>query len=341
MKWITVCYFVIKFTYCFAQEPLSYQLAVDYGSILGAENSSNNISGLSFDINRQTSGKSYWQANHNYPQVGLNVNLRNLNNYTSLSYSVSVVPYLEFNVLKKPAGTVQVKHGTGLSWIFGELNANKEQPVGSRLNAASLIDVGFHFNSSKNINFKPGLLLTHQSNGNVISPNKGLNTAAVYFQARYYPNGKLREKVSVKTETEFRRWRPEIRLTTGFYNYDNEQKSISTNEQILLSIGYQHNTKFRTSVGGELLLQPLKVRPFASVYVEENVLFGHLITKYGFGYYVNYTPLLPGRMYEKIGIAWFPFKLKNQIGQGFSLGTAIKAHGFQAANIDVSVGYLF
>lgn len=341
MKWLFIILTLIKLTSAFPQKHYSYQLTADYGTILGTNAPKSNISGISFDINRQTSGGNYWQADHNYPQMGLHVNARNLNDYTSLSYAISLIPYLEFNVLRKSVGTLQIKHGTGLAWFFGKLDAEKMQPIGSRLNAASLIDVGFHFTSLKNLEIKPGIVLMHQSNGNILTPNNGLNTAAVYFQGRYYPNGKLKERTTVKTETDFKRWRPEVRFTTGFYGYDRELKTIKTNQQLLLSVGYQHNTQFRTHIGGELLFTPLANRPFTSVYLEENVLFGHLITKYGFGYYVNYSPVLPGKTYGKVGIAWFPFKLDKQIGRVFSIGTAIKAHGFQAANIDVSAGYLF
>ena len=124
-------------------------------------------------------------------------------------------------------------------------------------------------------------------------------------------------------------------------DYNKELKAVEINFQVLGMIGFQHSTRYRSSAGLELLFLQRNVEPVSSFYLEENVLIGHLITKYGLGVYLNKQGLNGSRLYEKVGIAYFPFKLNNHVGRGLNIGTAIKAHGFKAQNIDFSVGYLF
>ena len=341
MRIIFIVIAFLKIGICSGQKHFTYQLGIDYGSILGAESyEGRNVSSVFLDISKLTNGEKYWQADHKYPQMGITLNSRNLHNYKSLSHVFSVVPYLEFNLLANKFGVLQVKHGTGLAWFTGEFNSVYEQPIGSRLNAASFIDLGFELNFGKHLKFKPGVSLYHQSNGNVLLPNNGLNTATVYLQGRFISNTKPIERQAKDTKINLKNWTHEVRLTSGLSQYNKELKALKMNFQLLGMIGFQHSTRFRTSGGLEMLFLQRNIEPVSSFYMEENVLIGHLITKYGLGVYLNKEGLNGSILYEKVGIAYFPFKLNKHVGRGLNIGTAIKAHGFKAQNIDFSVGYL-
>ncbi|MBK8603596.1 MAG: acyloxyacyl hydrolase [Saprospiraceae bacterium] len=42
--------------------------------------------------------------------------------------------------------------------------------LGSRFNATSIIDLGFSFDKGSNSDIKSGILISHISNGNLVSP---------------------------------------------------------------------------------------------------------------------------------------------------------------------------
>ena len=296
--------------------------------------------GFTLDLNRQTNGESYWQADHKYPQMGLQMTGRFFPESDILKSAFTLIPYLEFNVWKTNFGTLQIKHGTGLAYVSGNLKSAEQSLLGSRLNAATMLDAGYQFKSKSAIELKIGFLASHISNGNLIRPNAGLNSWLTYANLVYFPSHKLNAQPIFEKELPTKRWRFRAGVVIGFYDYRKEEKRIERNLQLSLLAFYQHSTRFRTGAGLEVgrLNSGKKIQPAACL--EEEVLFGHLVTRYGLGAYL--TQPLPGeaRTYEKVGIAWYPGKLKNQIVQGFSIGTNIKAHGLKAAHVEVTLEYL-
>ncbi|WP_373511533.1 acyloxyacyl hydrolase [Persicitalea sp.] len=296
--------------------------------------------GFTLDLNRQTSGEKYWQADHKYPQIGLQLAGRFFPGNRILKNNFTLIPYLEFNVWKSDLGTLQVKHGTGLAYVSGDL-LNSDQPLlGTRLNAATMLDLGYQFKSKTALEIKVGALVSHLSNGNTVQPNAGLNSALAYINLAYFPGNKLDVRRPLAVITDFKRWRFRIGSAVGFHDYTREHYLLHKNWQVSLLAFRQHTTRFRTGLGLETgrLGSGSKVQP--AVYLEEEVLIGHLVTRYGLGAYLTQPLPNEGRIYEKVGIAWYPGKLENQIAQGFSVGTNIKAHGFRAAHVEVTAGFL-
>jgi len=326
---------------CNAQQ-LSYQISPVYGYKFQRKNFfTQPISGLTLDINRTTNGIKYWQSDHKFPQMGLQFMMRDFDKQSPHRLTFSAVPYLEFNILKSNLGRLQIKHGTGLAFVAGHKKGNVKSLLGTKLNASSVIDLGYSFNSKGKFNVKPGLLLSHVSNGNLVSPNKGINAVFAYFQMAYCPKKLPVNYIHNRKIFPGKRWRPEYRLSFGLYDYVKEEKKIGLKLQHLVMQTYLHNTRFRTGLGTEFMHDAAFDDVIISVYAEESVLIGHLVTRYGLGIYVNDIPVNSSRIYEKVGLAWLPFKLHDSVGQGLSIGTDIKAHKFKAVMIDVYVGYLF
>lgn len=325
----------------FSQDGLSYQAGLLSGFILkGKLNKEKSILGGYIDINRKTTGKKYWQADHNYPQMGLNISVTELNNYDQLKFSYAAIPYLEFNLTDGPMGQLQVKHGTGLAIVTGKIDGSDDQLIGSRLNAASILDLGYNYTEGGNYAIKMGLRLSHVSNGNLVNPNSGINSLALYLQLNYFPGQMQQKLIPYEKNTSFKRWSREGRISTGLYNYKNEENTINVDYQILAMLTYQHNTRFRTGAGLEVIFPDNKSSTTA-IFLEESVCIAHLVTRYGLGIYINEIQDVKSRIYEKVGIAYFPLRLKNEIARGLSIGADIKAHRFKAAHIDLTIGYLF
>ena len=334
------CIFFIQ-NWAFTQTGISYQAGLSYGYIMnGTITKESSLLGFNIDINKKTNGKNYWQSDHKFPQIGVKITALDLNNYDGLKYSISAIPYLEFNLLNLDIGKLQLKHGTGLAYVAGRFDPSTDLVLGSRFNATSIIDLGFSFDKGSNSDIKSGILISHISNGNLASPNSGLNSLSIYIQYNFFPNQKGQDLIKHEKNTFYNKWGLDGRFSAGLSNYIKDQNSVNISFQDLSMITYQHNTRFRTGAGIELII-PENDKVKFGIYAEETVCIAHLVTHYGLGYVVSGEPNKKNRLYEKVGIAWFPFKLQNEIGCGLYLGADIKAHKFKAAHIDISIGYLF
>ena len=297
--------------------------------------------GFVLELNRQTSGRNPWQADHGYPQMGLQLAVRGFPGTNHLHQVFSLVPYLEFNLGKSKIGQWEIKHGTGLAYVTGGFDQLKRPPLGSRLNASSLLDVGYQFKTHSSFEFKTGMAVSHVSNGNLVRPNAGLNSWLAYGQLVYFPRGKLESRLNHEPMTDFRRWRYRLYIAQGLYDYRKAEGRISQNWQMGLLAQYQHNTRFRTGGGLEMGRLGKKGTMQPAAYLEEEVLFAHLVTRYGLGAYLSEPLPDERRTYAKVGIGWYPFALQNRIPHGFSIGASIKAHGFRAAHVEWAAGYTF
>lgn len=328
---------------CLAQKPgFSVQPGFQYGKVTaaGLDGKASQQFGFTLDLNRQTSGESYWQADHKYPQMGLQLTGRVFPDNDVLKSAITAVPYLEFNVWKTNFGTMQIKHGTGLAYVLADIEGASQTLLGSKLNAATMLDAGYQFESNANFELKIGVLASHISNGNLVRPNAGLNSWLTYANLVYFPKGKLGTRPIFEKQLPAKRWRLRAGAAVGLYDYEKKETRIEQNLQLNFLAFYQHSTRFRSGAGLEVGRINPKKRVQPAIYFEEEVMFGHLVTRYGLGVYI--TQPLPGesRIYEKVGIAWYPGQLKNHIPQGLSIGANIKAHGFRAAHVEVAVGCL-
>ncbi len=343
-KYGLVVLLVVTGGVCMGQQPgFSLQPGLQYGKIISSttENNENRQVGFVVNLNRQTAGESYWQFDHKYPQVGLEGAVRFFPENPFLKSAFTLIPYLEFNIWKTSFGTLQIKHGTGLAYVTGDLKSTSQLLLGSQLNAATMLDAGYQFKSQSVLELKIGASVNHISNGNLIQPNAGLNSWLTYINLVYFPKNKQNARPTFVRQLPGKRWHLRLGAGLGFYDYQKEESHIQHNFQVTTMAFYQHSTRFRTGVGLEVGKSGSANRIQPAAYLEEEVLIGHMVTRYGIGVYLGQSQPVGGRAYEKVGIAWYPAPLKSHIPRGFSIGTNIKAHGFRAAHVEITSGFLF
>ncbi len=327
----------------FGQSRLSVQPSFRYGQVMGQSGDlKKQLYGFSVDVSKSTSGECYWQTAHKYPQAGLQFSVAG-SSQAMLGKAFTLIPYLEFNIWKTSFGTLQIKHGTGLAYVTRRyhISSNPENKLlGTKLNAASMVDLGYQIKVSEKWDVKAGASIGHISNGNLVQPNGGLNSLSGYGTLIYYPQGRSQRLKVPQVVPELKRWRYRISAMVGFYDYDKEAEKFHTNNELSVLAFYQHGVRFRTGVGLEVSRLNVGTRPVPALYAEEEVLIGHLVTRYGLGWYLSHADE-SAALYEKVGIAWYPFPLKNQIAERFSIGTSIKAHAFRAAHVEISAGFTF
>ncbi len=255
-----------------------------------------------------------------------------------------LIPYMSFTLWKSNYGTLRIKHGTGLAYAtrpYHALSNPDNLLIGSKINASSMIEAGYEIKLSSHWALEAGASLSHTSNGRIIAPNQGLNSYSGYGSVIYrysrMKNAAPSPDSSMRNGTP-KRWRYRLAGLIGMYDYERSNKALILNRQISAMVFYQAGTRFRPGLGIEV--SRLAEKPNTSIYAEGEVLFGHLVTRYGLGGYLS-GKNEEGRIYEKVGIAWYPFHLVNQVPEKFSIGASIKAHGFRAAHIELSGSYLF
>ena len=212
---------------CLGQKPgFSVQPGFQYGKAAASTLNSEDLYqfGFTLDLNRQTGGEKYWQADHKYPQMGLQMAGRFFPESTILKNTFTLIPYLEFNVWKTNYGTLQIKHGTGLAHVSGDLKSSEQLLLGSQLNAATMIGAGYQFRSKSALELKIGVLASHISNGNLIRPNAGLNSWLTYVNLIYFPKGKLDTHPIVEKELPTKRWRMRAGTAVGFSRLQKRRK---------------------------------------------------------------------------------------------------------------------
>ncbi|MBA3683522.1 MAG: acyloxyacyl hydrolase [Bacteroidetes bacterium] len=329
----------------FSQPGASWQLQLLAGESLidkaGRIKPETHNFGFSIDYSKKTNGKRYWHYANNFPQAGLHLTFKNLGNDSIYGHAVSLMPYLEFNVLTHKLGIFQIKHGAGIAYItktHSDIYNPRNRLVSTHLNASFILDLGYRFFISNKLDIKPGVVLHHMSNGGFKLPNRGVNTAFAYISISYYPSGKKIEITDHEKEKNFPRFRYRVGTAFGFYNH-RKGRDMDVNPQFLAMVFYQHNSVFRSGLGMEVGT-PANSPTQLSYYVEEEVQFAHLITRYGFGAYILNKRISGEDFYSKIGMGYYP-KIKNKIPQGLYIAAHLKAHVFTAAHIELSTGYTF
>ena len=297
--------------------------------------------GVAIDFFRKTAGKKYWQFAHNYPSMGLSFTARSLGNNRVYGNAYSVLPWLEFDVIRFRKSAFQIKHGTGLAIIdrkYHPVQNPKNVAISTTLNATSVLDFGYRIYLTEHTGLKAGYIIHHYSNGGFKLPNSGMNTGSFYAALAWYGQGWETGETAHAEIKAFNRWRYRVATGSGFSNYRGNG-NIDWNLQLNGMAFLQHNTRFRTGLGIESgRLNKGKVQ--TTLYLEEEVQFGNLATRYGFGGYLIHKNERGEDFYSKIGIAWYP-KVTGQIPTGFFVGSMLKAHGFKAAFVELNTGFVF
>ncbi|MBB5283901.1 hypothetical protein HNQ92_002027 [Rhabdobacter roseus] len=327
---------------CLAQS--SWEVLKQVGKLAtrASERNTTRLPVLGMEVNwlRATSGEKLWQRAHGLPNLGLSLAIRNVGNPALYGYDASLVPFLEFNLLRRPHTAVHVRHGTGLGYVTRRHEPSRNpdnQLLSTHLNAASFLKVGLEARLGKYLLAEGGLDLRHLSNGNLFLPNLGLNTLGLYagLQWASAPAAPSRPGTLDRRRSRWG-WSPSLALgvsqqrKAGPHQFDWQLSTLAV---------FQHDLRFRALGGAEALFRQGQLRQ-VGILLGEEVLFGRLGVRYLLGGSV-YNAFDTGFLYEKVGVAYYPFRFNSEVPQGMYVGTSIKAYGFRASFVEVSAGFVF
>ena len=206
--------------------------------------------GLELNWLRHTNGEKLWQRAHGLPKMGLSFTARNVGNPTQYGYDASLVPFLEFAILRKSGSTLHVRHGTGLAYITRPYAPDRHptnELLSTHLNAASFVKVGMETRLGKYLRAVYGVDLRHLSNGNLFRPNLGLNTLSLYAGVQW-SSGPEQSTLPALLDRRRRRWGWSPGLALGVSQQKNTDRHQFDAQLSTLAV-FQHDVRFR-ALGG-------------------------------------------------------------------------------------------
>nr|NQU92019.1 acyloxyacyl hydrolase [Bacteroidota bacterium] len=141
-----------------------------------------------FSLLKQTTGKQHCHYLRNYPQIGITYRYSTHGGSRYLGESHSIIPFINFPLLKKTAFSMSFKVGLGVGYLtrkFDRIENYKNLAIGSHYNAAINFQVQMKVMISHRIYLNAGLSMFHLSNGTIKTPNYGLNIPSVFAGITY------------------------------------------------------------------------------------------------------------------------------------------------------------
>lgn len=345
MKYINTLYFLLFQFILQAQQNWNMELSALYNTVR-VHNEDQLIKDgwktIGLAISKETDGSKLWQQWHRYPQMGLLFRYKTFGNAAVMGSSYILLPYLEFTPFSYKKFALKIRHGTGLAFmnkIYNEEKNNENIFVSTHLNAATYLNVAFSYQVHKQWMILAGGDLSHESNGRLTVPNKGINAVSLYVGLRY----RASQRVTARTKSDLpvvqKPWQAIINTAIGMSDYDFISRHMHFRPDIMATAAYQHSGRFRTFLGPGMVFQKydtLNNRLYLCI--GEEVLIGRISTKYAIGYYLD---SYASRTFFKIGMCYYPFIPKNGNAKGFYIGSNLKAHKFIADFVELNVGYVF
>ena len=131
-----------------------------------------------------------WAKQLNFPKTGLTLSYVDLGNSERLGQAISVVPFVDFNILNRWTSRLNLKVGLGTSYfnvIYNEVENPNNMAISTHFTWAFRSNLYYSLLEKEDYNLKLGLGYFHNSNGHVRLPNNGLNTFlfSVYSELKF------------------------------------------------------------------------------------------------------------------------------------------------------------
>jgi len=198
------------------------------------------------------------------PTTGMSFTITDYANKEYLGYSASMMPFIEFGMLKKKIKGLNFNVSLGISYftksytgtIFSLNNPieNNNTAISTKITWSFKSFLYYDFIRNRKNNWRIGVGYFHHSNGHTKFPNQGLNSFlfSVSRQSNYNLNSSItskKQKTSISnTENSLQQFFT-IRTGAGLnflsYNF-NDRKSVFT---IAPSYGFIYNNTFKIGVG--------------------------------------------------------------------------------------------
>ena len=137
------------------------------------------------------SGDAEWAARLKFPKTGLSLGYTDFGNTDKVGFALTVMPFMEFNILKKKVPKLNLQVGIGTAYInkqFDSISNPFNRAITTKFSWAFRSFLYYDVFDSEKITWRFGVGYLHQSNGHTRLPNQGLNSLAASISARFNTN---------------------------------------------------------------------------------------------------------------------------------------------------------
>ncbi len=266
-------------------------------------------------------GSEKWHHRFNFTKNGIIVSYSNFIN-DELGKSISVIPYYDFNWIRKKRfwGTLRV--GIGLGYISKKYDAitnDENLLIGNHFNASFDIGLNLDYSLTNKVVLSGGVSLGHLSNGKYAAPNLGINYPKFLLGLKYQKNRNELVQNNDKFGNKLNN-RHSFSINTNAGAKQNsaadENKYLTTN----LSLGWQYRAAYKSSWGvsvdfihdsGKMVLWRKKTGDpskstlsYTSVGLGPNYQFmiHHTTLYFQVGLYLLNGDVMDGTIYNRVGV---------------------------------------
>ncbi len=155
------------------------------------------------DYRQRFSGDKSWHHDYRLPSWGISGLLMPFPSQF-LGTAIAVFPYYYLPVLRGNRAALNLKLGTGLSFVskgFDRIENHKNIAISSKMNVVTQLGADFSWRFHPRLSWNTGLFFTHFSNGAIQRPNLGTNFPTISTGIAYRFGEEVNSEV-IKTEFE-------------------------------------------------------------------------------------------------------------------------------------------
>lgn len=311
--------------------------------------------GLEFNIGYQTNGNRYWHQLHNFPRVGLQVLLYDLQRPKEFGYAIHFTPYMDLFLLKSKRHDLYIKIGTGLGFYskhYDNNNNPENKFMGQTLCMTGVFSLNYRFQFTPNWSSITTLNFNHGSNGSLRQPNLGINipSLAAGIHYTFHP-----ERIQFKRSVL-----PDYKKSTNLFfsisfssrqsaaeplndvNYFASTQSLALGQRIsrksALLVGldacYDQSLRYNLRETPEYIARKYTIWRFATLIGYEFLLHEKFRVTFQNAFYL-YDPYdLDVPVYQRLGFKYLPHK-------NLYFGYYLKTHVYKADFWEFAIGTRF
>jgi len=362
--YIILCFFLFKPCYSQAQDTTSAPVIVgvrsNWGFIIPHSRKIEDLShtnpwGIEMDINWHLIKKETWQYCFCYPRTGFSLLYTNFSNPEVIGGAFALYPFIEPFISAEKPFSLSIRFGMGPAYMTKIYDPEKNPENffnSSHLSFIVVLNMGFNYRISQNMNLRIAGNYNHISNGGIKQPNLGINFPTINagldwsLSPAYFPDRKKDPKLVPIPE----KFRFDIYLFgTGKIDGKNSKNyiisglGVNFSERIGRINAMTCGVEWITDGEIKYLAEQNQITNKYGEIIDHHragILFGHelLLGRFifsqqmGFYFYSPFEPL--DAVYQRYGIS---FKISDQVFTGIN----IKAHRHVADFLDLRTGITF
>jgi hypothetical protein len=318
------------------------------------------VQGLNFGIHKQVNGNKDWHQTYGNPRIGLNLQTIFMNKPDTFGFHVSLIPFIQINILKSKNSNLSGKIGIGGAYASKSFKFSSNfdnRAVSLPLNFALEVGAVLNKKITNKLEFNFELGYFHLSNGSFQMPNGGFNiyyskTGLSYFFNQTPLNKTLKNNFTLKNKTTY--------YTTYMAGAYREQGTFAYRRQFPIFIFHnaimrQFNKVYNYGLGFDLFYdatQRLIDEPDLLVSdVKESdkwnaalgfcneLNIGKLAVPLDFYHYVYDLNVVKQKYYIRFGLTYYPYK-KLFVGCYFK-GSINKYKSLESDFMEFALGWRF